>query len=149
MPFIHFFMEKSSSSALHRRPESKNEAGTIVNSKKKTTTFTSYRKVLSYQLLMYEIDENNVDTKGEIATFIRPPNKTPLQYADDIGGKTFRCKHVHKKQNLNDIFVKRLGKFFRQSMEGHWSTGYHQSLRFGSNKFKNPTRIKLDRTKMI
>lgn len=99
-----------------------------VASPEKTTKLTMNPQVVNFLLQAHTTNENIAKTKGKIFTTIQPPHRTLSQYAKKFMAIKLHCKDIHEEQDLNEIFIKKLDKFIRQSMGEYWFTPKTASL---------------------
>lgn len=102
---FHFFMQKSTSSALQTWMASKRKSRIKVAFTYKTATLTTYPQVINY-LRMHVTDSKIADTKVEMATFTQICNKTLSQYARKLREI---CSNV-KKSTKKNISMKSLSR---------------------------------------
>lgn len=93
-----------------------------VTSTGNTATLTTYPQRMNYLLKTYAAEESIADTEYEITKFIKPPNKTLSQCAEQLAVKTSRWGDTYDEQNFNEIFIMKLKKSIRQNLRGYWST---------------------------
>lgn len=84
----------------------------------KTATLSKYLQVVDYVLHSYATEENSTKIEDEIIMFFQPPNKNPMQYAEEQVTKATQCDDVYDGHGLNDIFIKELDNCVRQNMRG-------------------------------
>lgn len=106
-----------------------------------TTTLAKYSQVVNYLLRTYETDKDIVGTDNEITMFTQPPNKTPLQYVEELVEKALRREDVYGKHDLNEIFIKRLDKSTKKTTRCYWDT--RQSVILLDSAFHATSLLKL------
>lgn len=79
-------------------------------------------QVVNYLLWTYATDRSIAGTKDKTTMFIQTRKKTPSQYAEELVAMTIRYGDVYEEQCLNKIFIKKLDRCIRKSMEEVWST---------------------------
>lgn len=63
----------------------------------------TYPQIINYRSRTYNTDENVTDNECKLTMFIKPPNKTPSQYAEKMVAKALRCRNVFEEQDLYDL----------------------------------------------
>lgn len=125
---LNFFMKKSTTTALIALFTARCKAQTKMSSAGKTTTMTTYPRVVHYLLCTYATDKNVLDIKDEITKLTQAHNKMPLKYAKDLIAKALRCGNDYEARDLNDVFINVLDKSIWRSMRAYWASRRSASL---------------------
>lgn len=121
MSLFNFSVKKPISSALYMRLASKQNCGTRIPSKRNLTTLTTYPQASSYLLWTYATDAITAESKEKKTTFNQPPNKTLLQYDEELAVKTVPEGDISKERELNEVFSSKLERPTRLDIKGYLS----------------------------